>query len=170
MELKLVEKYGGNIGRLTFNRTLWNWNIIKVKTLASANCAFNRTLWNWNHKSRAVCPTWWKLLIEPYGIETENTASSFPFRLPFNRTLWNWNLVASSSLAPATMPFNRTLWNWNNNIDDVRVSIVETFNRTLWNWNILRRCQRCRPTVLLIEPYGIETVNEQPWRGRWKLF
>ena len=76
------------------------------------------------------------LLIVPYGIETGSRPPSLHWAGAFNRTLWNWNRVAFGATGPATM----------------------TFNRTLWNWNCVADGAASAPTMLLIVPYGIETL------------
>ena len=54
--------------------------------------------------------------------------------------------------------FNRTLWNWN--FDDVLEQFKTTsFNRTLWNWNLLPVEHPHAGALLLIVPYGIETLR-----------
>ena len=55
----------------TFNRTLWNWNLIdRIET--ENKMPFNRTLWNWNYLTLQKVPWNTVLLIVPYGIETGN--------------------------------------------------------------------------------------------------
>ena len=57
---------------LTFNRTLWNWNSLPAQCLNNP-FSFNRTLWNWNFcRGRLACGKT-RLLIVPYGIETKKT-------------------------------------------------------------------------------------------------
>ena len=99
--------------------------------------SFNRTLWNWNAWIMHIIINNRVLLIEPYGIETELEQLERLYNQSFNRTLWNWN-----GFDP----------NWK---PDTEI----TFNRTLWNWNCISTMAACCPSLLLIEPYGIETLK-----------
>ena len=56
--------------KATFNRTLWNWNLMCISLMDSLMNAFNRTLWNWNFILPLVMAMAAALLIVPYGIET----------------------------------------------------------------------------------------------------
>ena len=60
---------------VTFNRTLWNWNILSLR-IAECTQTFNRTLWNWNFCGISVLVSHTDLLIVPYGIETEQQQMS----------------------------------------------------------------------------------------------
>ena len=54
--------------------------------------SFNRTLWNWNVLFSACWASADLLLIVPYGIETEEQQKPHHTEPEaFNRTLWNWN-------------------------------------------------------------------------------
>ena len=139
----------------TFNRTLWNWNTFRTPGPKTMNVSFNRTLWNWNYGNTVVVLSNLRLLIVPYGIETDEVSRIYHFDLSFNRTLWNWNYICPGQPVHV-VSFNRTLWNWNgykslypDNILSLLIvpygiettyaskmgASASAFNRTLWNWN-----------------------------------
>ena len=134
MELKLLTTSENSISALTFNRTLWNWNLV------TSFCAtrfwkllivpYGIETWKNVGKVKMVR----LLLIVPYGIETAADNLDNDIKKPFNRTLWNWNVCRSAQIHAQSHAFNRTLWNWNLSSSHFLKSL-HSFNRTLWNWN-----------------------------------
>ena len=136
MELKHHVWRANKKGNRTFNRTLWNWNERLRIARDSEKETFNRTLWNWNTAIKDTTPDIVELLIVPYGIETCCFILKLLNCFSFNRTLWNWNIISHLASGSVTLTFNRTLWNWN-------------WARLHLGWLGL---------ILLIVPYGIETI------------
>ena len=56
--------------------------------------------------------------------------------------------------------FNCTLWNWNLDIAIIN-RFRRTFNCTLWNWNDVSFLWKLQGDILLIVPYGIETIRNR---------
>ena len=117
---------------------------------------FNRTLWNWNQNDLQFVLSLYRLLIVPYGIETQKCDEYLPGHslliVPYGI-----ETIVSVDAIPRQESFNRTLWNWNGEPGkdgktyytllivpygiETRVMLYDmyedilTFNRTLWNWN-----------------------------------
>ena len=56
-----------------FNRTSWNWNNRRIWYIKSISNNFNRTSWNWNVGIEILLICSWLILIEPVGIEMQET-------------------------------------------------------------------------------------------------
>jgi len=72
------------------NWTLWNWNFLN-KQFATPLTASNWTLWNWNGGNIERYFIKYRLLIEPFGIETCKDVTDEMRKQSSNWTLWNWN-------------------------------------------------------------------------------
>ena len=136
MELKHASDGTTRLPMRSFNRTLWNWNLLLRYAFHRDIPAFNRTLWNWNRVS--VC-------------------SYFGPTSAFNRTLWNWN----TSL-PSTPSFQQILLIVPYGIETTFL-LAEGGSEGLLivPYGIETLCclqQHVSPLALLIVPYGIETV------------
>ena len=116
----LIVPYGIEMGNLrgwcqsslSFNRTLWNWNevrlLVYLHTLVLLIVPYGIEI------VQPLCVTWHvsKLLIVPYGIEIMMNYYKMNGHIAFNRTLWNWNYGLDKKSTHGRA-FNRTLWNWN---------------------------------------------------------
>ena len=138
------------------NRTLWNWNFVLVWIFEYKE-ASNRTLWNWNSLRRNVSQRENKLLIVPYGIETDNRIDGTSFYLLLLIVPYGIETAEILSSAFDNRTSNRTLWNWNLQFRMDSTLDHSASNRTLWNWNAQRAGATCPRCDLLIVPYGIET-------------
>ena len=155
MELKQQMSFLESLRNLTFNRTLWNWNL---RTYSAVYCSHILLIVPYGiETSTSMFATDWLLilLIVPYGIET------------------SWQLVSSQCCCLLIVPYGIETPHFLLCDDAVFLLIVpygietsalssaissfKTFNRTLWNWNTKTRTLDTLSNILLIVPYGIET-------------
>ena len=145
---------------------------------------FNRTIWNWNVEDALSTQPRYYILIEPFGIETKNLEQWNNENAYFNRTIWNWNCLVRWVSKRHNLYFNRTIWNWNisernyffsvldfnrtiwnwNRLVSITLILLSHFNRTIWNWNFQTVSQMILMIIILIEPFGIETLI---WSRIW---
>ena len=118
---------------------------------------FNRTLWNWNISALILIWVHDILLIVPYGIETRCPALIWRTTTQLLIVPYGIETINDNGIIEKLEPFNRTLWNWNYNSYCFGGQTLTTFNRTLWNWNELNIEWLLTGEGLLIVPYGIET-------------
>ena len=142
--------------RWTFNRTLWNWNIIALRKAQSLQ---KLSIVPYGIETTLTKAAWYILFwlsIVPYGIETESVDWFLYRTVPFQSYLMELKLSSIPHVPLILLTFNRTLWNWNRlgglieyQIKNFQSYLMElklvhlhdgyqscwAFNRTLWNWN-----------------------------------
>ena len=98
---------------------------------------FNRTLWNWNIREKVCLHRWWDLLIVPYGIEIPQepymTFSRILLIVPYGIEIGDNESKRPQIIQLLIVPYGIEIKE--NSISE-RLN-VSSFNRTLWNWNVL---------------------------------